>query len=416
MARDVYWPDMKQSVLHHVQTCYSCQKNRPEYRAKGGLLNPLPVASAPWESISMDFIQGLPSSHGFDSVLTIVDRFSKMVYFIPTRKTVTAKEVADLVFKHVFRQWGLPLHILSDRDSKFTAFFWKALFRLSGTDLTRGSAYHHETNGQTERANLELEEYLRHFVAANQLDWPLHLTMAEFRYNSTTSMATGFAPFFLATGRVPRAPAWFINPEAWKTESKVPAVDDYIRERRSVIEAATKSLTLAQSRYKDQGDKSRRQVRFEIGERVWLQLRPEQYHERISRKLAPRYAGPFKIIELIPKGDPDAVSVMLETPKSFGKAKSYHVSRLKMFVQDADPNRGQVLRPDPDVIEDVEEYEVEAIMNHRYKRIHGRQLLEYLVKWVGYDQAECTWESEENVRNSPRIVARYRKDAGLPPI
>jgi hypothetical protein len=107
---------------------------------------------------------------------------------------------------------------------------------------------------------------------------------------------------------------------------------------------------------------------------------------------------------------------MLETPKSFGKAKSYHVSRLKKFVQDADPNRGQVLRPDPDVIEDVEEYEVEAIMNHRYKRIHGRQLLEYLVKWVGYDQAECTWESEENVKNSPRIVARYRKDAGLPPI
>ena len=229
MSRDVYWPDLKESVLHHVQSCYSCQKNRTVYRAKGGLLKPLPVASGPWESISMDFIQGLPTSHGSDSILTIVDRFSKMACFLPTRKTVTAREVASMVFNNVFRYWGLPLHILSDRDSKFTGHFWKALFRLSGTDLTRGSAYHHETDGQTERMNLLLEEYLRHFVAADQKDWSSHMTMAEFRYNSTTNSVTGFAPFLLATGRTPRAPAWFINPEAWQTESKVPAADDFIR-------------------------------------------------------------------------------------------------------------------------------------------------------------------------------------------
>src|SRR5450759_4556769 len=138
MAKDVYWPEMKKDVLRHVQSCYSCQKNRPLYWAKGGLSKPLLVATGPWESISMDFIQGLPMSHGFNAILTIVDRFSKMAYFVPTRKTVLAMEVITVVFDQVYRMWGLPTHILSDRDSRFTRNFWRALFRLSRTNLTRG--------------------------------------------------------------------------------------------------------------------------------------------------------------------------------------------------------------------------------------------------------------------------------------
>ncbi|CAM6102361.1 unnamed protein product [Calypogeia fissa] len=201
-----------------------------------------------------------------------------------------------MVFNSVFKMWGLSLQILSDHDSRFTRHFWKALFRLSRTYLTKGSTYHHETNGQTKRLNLVLEEYVCHFVSADQKDWPHHMTMAEFRYNLTKNLATGFALFLLATGRVPRASAWFVNPNTWRMESKVLATDDFIQEQRLMVEAATKGMTLAQSWYKEQGDKSRRQVSFEIGERVWFQLRPEQYHSKISRKFSPRYAGPYRIL------------------------------------------------------------------------------------------------------------------------
>src|SRR5450759_3970467 len=165
-----------------------------------------------------------------------------MAYFVPTRKTVSATEVATVVFNHMYRMWGLPTHILSDQDFRFTGNFWRALFRFSGTDLTRGSAYHHETDGQTERVNLAIEEYLHHFVSANQNDWPKHITMGKFKYNSSVHSTTGFAPFFLATGRRPRAPAWFINREAWSTKSKVLAANNFIKGRRSVIEAATKGF------------------------------------------------------------------------------------------------------------------------------------------------------------------------------
>ncbi|CAM6124018.1 unnamed protein product [Calypogeia fissa] len=238
--------------------------------------------------------------------------------------------------------------------------------------------------------------------------------MAEFRYNSTKYSGTGFAPFLLATGRVPRAPAWFVNPDTWRTESKVLAADDFIREWRLMVEAATKGMTLAQSQYKEQGDKSLRQVSFEIGERIWLQLRPEQHHSKISWKIAPRYAGPYRILRWAHKDNP--LSVVLETPESMGVGKSYHVSRLKKFVSDTDPNRQQVLRPNALLVEDVEEYEVEAILDHRYKRRFGKQLLEYLVKWIGYDQAECTWEPEENLMNAGEVLGSYRKRSGLPPI
>ncbi|MFH3635238.1 chromo domain-containing protein, partial [Acinetobacter baumannii] len=128
---------------------------------------------------------------------------------------------------------------------------------------------------------------------------------------------------------------------------------------------------------------------------------------------APRYAGPYRILRWAHKDN--SVSIVLETPKELGVGKSYHVNRLKKFVEDGDPNREQVLRPDAQLVEDAEEFEVEAILDHRYKRRLGKQTLEYLVKWVGYDQAESTWEPEEHLGNAQEILGKYRERSGLSP-
>ena len=181
-----------------------------------------------------------------------------------------------------------------------------------------------------------------------------------------------------------------------------------------MVEAATKGLHLARSRYKAQADLRRREVCFEIGERVWLQLRPEQYHSSISRKFAPRYAGPYRILRYAHKDNP--VSVVLNTPESMGVGKSYHVSRLKKFVEDSDPNRQQVLRPDAILVDGVEEFEVEAILNHWFVCKAGKQVLEYLVKWTGYDHIESTWELEDNLGSALEVLGSYRKRSGLPPL
>ena len=142
-----YWSNMKTDVVNFVGTCNICQKNQPSYQKTAGLLEPLPIPTEPWESIAMDFIVGLPKSSGYDSILVVVDRFSKMACFIPTKTTVTARDVADLIFANVIRHWGMPKNMLSDRDPKFVAKFWEQLFLKLGVELLKSSAYHSKTDG-----------------------------------------------------------------------------------------------------------------------------------------------------------------------------------------------------------------------------------------------------------------------------
>ena len=135
-----------------------------------GLLEPLPIAEWPWESVTMDFIIGLPKSEGYGYIIVVVDRFSKYATFIAAPKDCTAEETARLFLMNVVKYWGLPNFIISDRDSRFTGKFWMELFKLMGTELHFSTSFHPHTDGQTERVNALLELYLRHFVSANQTD------------------------------------------------------------------------------------------------------------------------------------------------------------------------------------------------------------------------------------------------------
>jgi hypothetical protein len=179
LRRQYYWPGMKQMVRDCIRSCEYCQRNKSSNTLPAGLLQSLPLPAKRWDSISMDFITHLPSNlvNGFDSVLTIVDRLSKMVRYIPTTTTASAADVARLVFDNVVCLFGVPLDIVSDRDPKFVSKFWEELWSLFGTKLSRSTAYHPQTDGQSEIMNRFLNDYLRNFCA-DHADWLQHLKVA----------------------------------------------------------------------------------------------------------------------------------------------------------------------------------------------------------------------------------------------
>ncbi|GJP70907.1 hypothetical protein CLOP_g1796 [Closterium sp. NIES-67] len=187
IAKHYYWPQMADDVQKFVTSCDTCQRMKSSKQKKAGLLQPLPVPEQPWQVVSLDFITGLPpTSSGHDAILVVIDKFSKMGHFIPTHTTARTEETAQLFVRHIISQHGIPTTLISDRDPKFTSKFWKELMSLLGTKLAMSSAYHPQTDGQTERLNQIVEQLLRAACKDDISKWDLHLPVLEFAYNNAS--------------------------------------------------------------------------------------------------------------------------------------------------------------------------------------------------------------------------------------
>ena len=195
---------MRSSVHAFVCACTVCQQAKPDRARYPGLLQPLPVPASAWDMVSLDFVEGLPRSGFANCILVVVDKFSKFAHFIPMKHPFTALTVAKVYMDNVYKLHGMPSSLISDRDRIFTITLWRELFSLVGVQLRMSSAYHPQTDGQTERVNQCMETYLRCFVHACPTKWSSWLPLAEFWYNTSKHSSLGRSPFEALYGHAPR--------------------------------------------------------------------------------------------------------------------------------------------------------------------------------------------------------------------
>ena len=206
IKKHFFGPKLRADILDYVRTCPQCQIAKPRNTRPYGSIMPLQPPESPWQDISLDLITQLPRSNSFDSIFVVVDRFSKMAHFIPTTNNADAPALAQLFHDNIVRMHGYPRSIVSDRDARFLSSFWKELFDIAGTTLRFSTANHPQTDGQTERTNRTLEQYLRIFARHSPLAWNSVLVHAELSYNNATHASTGFTPFFLVHNHHPNLP------------------------------------------------------------------------------------------------------------------------------------------------------------------------------------------------------------------
>ena len=393
ISRDFWWPQMWKIVKDYVTTCDTCSRSKIPRHRPYGLLHPLPVPEKPWSSISMDFITDLPDSKSFDTIMVVVDRLTKMAHFVPCNKTITGEETAKLFIDNIYKYHGFPEDIISDRGSQFVSKFWKTLFKILGVQINLSSAYHPQTDGQTERVNQVLEQYLRCTINYHQDNWTDLLSLAEVAYNNTIQGSTQQTPFFANYGYHPKFDQFNFN------IVDNPAAGDLAIRMSQLHNEMKEKIQEAQERQRKNADKHRKEhPSIHVGDRVWLLSRNIKT-KRPCEKLDYRRLGPFIVLKQI-----NAVAFRLELPTSMKIHPVFHVSLLEPYKQSSIPGRFQV-RPPPLEINGEEEFEVSEILD---SRINSRTL-EYLVHWKGYDVSERTWEPATNLNNASTLVQKFHR-------
>ncbi|KAJ0886221.1 putative nucleotidyltransferase, Ribonuclease H [Helianthus annuus] len=316
-----YWPTMRKEVDRYVKRCRVCQVSKGT-ATNAGLYMPLPIPSQPWVDISMDFVLGLPrTQRGNDSIFVVVDRFSKMVHFIPCKKTTDAVNVAQLFFRDVYRLHGLPSSIVSDRDTRFLSHFWRSLWKMVNTQLNFSSAYHPQTDGQTEVVNRSLGNLLRCLVGDHVKAWDQKLCQAEFAHNHAVNRSTGYSPFQIVYSSQPRGPLDLMSlPVSGSVPKKV---QDFVEGLHEVHNAVYDHLTRANLKYKQAADQKRRHVEFEEGDFVWAVLTKDRFTVGEYNKLSAKKIGPVEIVEKI---NPNAYRLKL--PSHIRCADVFNVKHL----------------------------------------------------------------------------------------
>ena len=395
-----YFPRMSRRIKSYCENCRSCQLSKPSNQKTPGLLHSIETLD-PFHTLSLDFVTGLPHSEdGYNALLTVTDKFSKAIKLIPCHETTSAEDTAQLYLRYAYSTFGLPVKLISDRDSRFTSKFWRTLMALLGVDIGMTSAFHPQADGQAEKTNATVEIALRCFLAgdtAKYAKWTSYLPIIEHEYNSTIHSSTGFSPNQLRYAVSPRSIADLSYPIEGASESAEQLTED-LKCRR---DEARDSIAIAQRKQRRLYNKTRSPKEFNVGDSVILKYHrfgPGYKPPREHRHKLGLLGVPLRIIEKI-----SPLSYRLQLPPNsriHDVVSIIHLKPCRGDVSDGD----DAPPPPPVEVDGIPEYEVERIDGER-RRSNNQK--EYLVKWKGYSDAERTWEPLSNLNNASELVADW---------
>ncbi|QRW17779.1 Retrotransposable element Tf2 protein [Rhizoctonia solani] len=388
VSRTYYWPGIRANTYWHVDSCEICQRIwKPKYASIPP--QPLELPSRPWQHVSYNMIVDLPKDGNCDSILVIVDSFTKYVILVECSKKLKAPELADLFLCHVWKRYGMPEKTISDCGRVFNNKFLKALYQRLGIDPHFSLAYHPQSDGQTERVNPMVKHFLRAYSGINQKDWVKWLPMAEFAYNNAVHSSTGKSPFKALYGWEPSLTPSNVSTDVPEADNLATQMEEQWRE----IEAA-----LRQSKTRMVAGEVGEPLEFEIGEEAWLDAKNVKL-KTLSPKLTKQRLGPFKVTKKISNR-----AYRLELPPTMRIHNVFYVGLLSKVKRDKKRNFENW--PPPVTVDGEEEYKVEGITDMEER--NGKWF--FRVKWKGYGSEENTWEPRENLKNAKKILEKFEKE------
>ena len=383
-----WWNGMKKDIASFVSRCLTCQQVKEEHQKPTGKIQLLPIPVWKWEKITMDFVTGLPrTQRQHDAIWVIVDRLTKSAHFLPSNVEDSLEKLAKLYVDEIVRLHGVPVSIVSDRDPRFTSRFWPSLQAALGTRLHFSTAFHPQTDGQSERTIQTLEDMLRACVMEFKGSWDTHLALMEFAYNNNYQASIEMAPFEALYGRKCRTSV------CWDEVGKRRLVGpELVQITSDKVKVVRDNLKIERDRQRSYANNSRRDLQFEIGDQVFLKIWVGVLRFGSRGKLSPRYIGPYDIVSKV-----GPVAYKLKLPLELSRIHdTFHVSMLRKYI----PDPSHVIREQPVQLKENLTYEETPvhIIDRKEQVLRSKVIPLVKVLWKNHEREAATWEPEVQMR------------------